>query len=78
MLHSWLNTILSLFSECLAGFYGENCNYLCGHCLNEKTCHHINGMCDEECYTGYQTPLCTKGDDYCTNTFDKYYICLEL
>lgn len=23
ILHSWLNTILSLFSECLAGYYGE-------------------------------------------------------
>lgn len=47
-----------------------------GHHLNERTCHH--GMCDEECDPGYQTPLCTEGDDNCTNTFDKYYICLEL
>lgn len=54
----------------------RNCYYFCGHRLNERTCHH--GMCDEECDPGYQTPLCTEGDDNCTNTFDKYYICLEL
>lgn len=60
-----------LFSECIAGFYGENCNNNCGHCLKKTACHHINGMCDEECEPGYKVPYCTEGDSY-KNIFNKY------
>lgn len=75
ILHSWLNTILSLFSECLAGYYGEIVTIFVDIVWMRE---HHHGMCDEECDPGYQTPLCTEGDDNCTNTFDKYYICFEL
>lgn len=56
-----------MVSECKAGYYGGNCTNSCGHCLNEKACHHVNGMCDEECEPRYKAPYCTEGDDYCTN-----------
>lgn len=61
-----------MVSECKAGYYGGNCTNSCGHCLNEKACHHVNGMCDEECEPGYKAPYCTKGDDYCTNKTNKW------
>lgn len=67
-----------MFSECIAGFYGENCNNSCGHCLNETACHHVTGMCDVECDPGYLTPYCTEGEDYCQNTFNENYIYLEI
>lgn len=49
------------FKECSAGYFGENCNSSCGHCLNETACNHINGTCDEECEPGYQAPYCIDG-----------------
>lgn len=52
------------FKACSAGYFGENCNSSCGHCLNEAACHHINGTCDEECNPGYQAPYCTDGKIY--------------
>lgn len=58
-----------LVLECIAGYYGGNCKN-CGHCLNEKTCHHVDGKCVEECEPGYKAPYCKEGDDYCTNTFN--------
>lgn len=61
-----------MVSECKAGYYGGNCTNSCGHCLNEKACHHVNGMCDEECEPGYKAPYCTEGDDYCTNKTNKW------
>lgn len=61
-----------MVSECKAGYYGGNCKNSCGHCLNEKACHHVNGMCDEECEPGYKAPYCTKGDDHCTNKTNKW------
>lgn len=59
-----------LVLECIAGYYGGNCKNSCGHCLNEKTCHHVDGKCVEECEPGYKAPYCKEGDDYCTNTFN--------
>lgn len=61
-----------MVSECKAGYYGGNCTNSCGHCLNEKACHHVNGMCDEECEPGYKAPYCTEGDDHCTNKTNKW------
>lgn len=40
--------------------------------MNEKACHHVNGMCGEECEPGYKAPYCPKGDDHCTNKTNKW------
>lgn len=40
--------------------------------MNEKACHHVNGMCGEECEPGYKAPYCTEGDDHCTNKTNKW------
>lgn len=61
-----------MVSECKAGYYGGNCTNSCGHCLNEKACHHVHGMCSEECEPGYKAPYCTEGDDHCTNKTNKW------
>lgn len=59
-----LMLIFFFFKACSAGYFGENCNSSCGHCLNEAACHHINGTCDEECNPGYQEPYCKDGKIY--------------
>ncbi|XP_078329159.1 uncharacterized protein LOC111113373 [Crassostrea virginica] len=30
----------------------------CGYCLNDETCHLINGRCSSGCQSGFQVPLC--------------------
>ena len=46
----------------MSDFYGENCSRNCGHCLDNKTCHHINGRCVQGCNPGYVAPLCNIGN----------------
>ena len=48
--------------ECMSDFYGENCSRNCGHCLDNKTCHHINGRCEQGCNPGYVAPFCNEGN----------------
>lgn len=48
--------------ECIAGYYGEECGSICGYCLDNTTCHHVIGSCNEGCQSGYQEPNCTEGD----------------
>lgn len=48
--------------ECIAGYYGEECGSICGYCLDNTTCHHVTGSCNEGCQSGYQEPNCTEGD----------------
>lgn len=48
-------------SECTIGYYGEQCNTSCGHCLNNSGCHHVTGACVKGCEPGYQEPTCKEG-----------------
>ena len=48
--------------ECMSDFYGENCSKNCGYCLNNETCHHINGNCEHGCNPGYMAPFCNEGN----------------
>lgn len=59
-----MHMMISFFIACSEGYFGENCNSSCGHCLNETACHHINGTCDDECDPGYQAPYCKDGKIY--------------
>ena len=49
---------------CISDYYGENCSRKCGYCLDNETCHHINGNCEQGCNPGYIAPLCSKGNHY--------------
>nr|XP_022312503.1 protein jagged-1-like isoform X2 [Crassostrea virginica] len=45
--------------KCSYGTYGGNCSEICGGCLNDTTCHHVNGQCPSGCKPGWKsTPKC--------------------
>lgn len=47
------------FSECLSGYFGVRCNKTCsGHCLNNSSCHPIDGTCVSGCQDGFTGNLC--------------------
>lgn len=56
---SFVKTSISI--ECMAGFYGDVCSNSCGHCLNNTACHHVTGICDQGCESGYRAPNCSIG-----------------
>lgn len=43
------------------GYYGEQCNSICGHCLNNSACDHDTGVCEQGCEPGYEGEKCIKG-----------------
>lgn len=49
---------------CSVGNFGINCASVCGHCSNEKECHHVTGNCVEGCLPGYKIPTCIAGSVY--------------
>lgn len=48
--HFWKCTYVYVLIECSAGKFGQNCIYLCGHCLKKEQCHYINGTCLHGCH----------------------------
>ena len=51
---------------CENGTYGENCNNMCGHCIDGEFCDHTNGSCLNGCNPGYV------GDECKTSEFDMF------
>ena len=49
------------FKECAKGYYGNGCSEVCGHCVDQNGCHHINGSCLNGCKEGYMGDLCKTG-----------------
>lgn len=43
---------------CDRGWYGADCNGICGHCRDVDQCSHINGTCLTGCSAGFQGDLC--------------------
>ena len=57
---SYYRDLFSVFdSACPSGRYGKGCKYPCGDCLNDITCHHINGTCEDGCGDGFYGEFCT-------------------
>lgn len=56
--------VIFVVLECKAGFYGEQCGSICGHCLDNGACEHITGYCLKGCEPGYQGINCTIGNGY--------------
>lgn len=48
------------FIACDDGTYGKECNSVCGNCINEEPCYHINGTCLNGCAPGYKGDQCSK------------------
>ena len=41
--------------------FGKHCQEVCGKCLNDGQCHHINGSCLYGCNPGYYGIDCREG-----------------
>lgn len=66
---SFLTYLLSI--ECSYGQFGFNCSERCfGHCINNESCHHVNGVCPRGCLDGFIGEDC--------NNCKKYSIILKL
>jgi len=52
------------FSACANGTYGQNCNGMCSHCLNNQPCNRIDGRCEQGCEIGYTGVKCDTGRSY--------------
>lgn len=46
-----------MFTECVDGWYGDNCTQTCGNCFS-SACDKVNGSCGS-CKKGFKLPLCT-------------------
>jgi hypothetical protein len=44
-----MNFIIALLTECVVGFYGENCTQKCGHCMDVNGCDKTTGECRNGC-----------------------------
>lgn len=54
-------SFLFLKSECSLGHFGVNCRERCsGHCLNDKPCDHVSGICAIGCQDGFIGKYCNK------------------
>lgn len=49
------------FLACDVRRYGQGCNNVCGKCLNQSVCNHIDGNCLYGCDPGFQGVLCKLG-----------------
>lgn len=57
----WAFFTLFHFTACLNNTYGAECLKICGQCLSEQQCNHINGTCTIGCETGYYSDHCKIG-----------------
>nr|XP_022304632.1 multiple epidermal growth factor-like domains protein 10 isoform X4 [Crassostrea virginica] len=46
--------------ECRHGQYGEACENVCGQCIDQSECHHVNGTCLNGCRPGYKGNHCSQ------------------
>lgn len=47
---------------CPFGYYGPNCESKCvGYCVDNESCNHINGLCDNGCNDGWTGENCAEG-----------------
>lgn len=49
---------MSFFSDCIDGFYKENCSSECGKCADGKACNKIDGSCENGCSFNFLPPFC--------------------
>lgn len=54
-----------LFIKCLDGQFGFGCMQHCiGHCVNNESCHHVNGECPKGCQDGFVGKHCNNCKNY--------------
>lgn len=57
----WAFFSLFRVTACLNNTYGAGCLEICGQCLSEQQCNHINGTCTIGCEPGYYSDQCKIG-----------------
>lgn len=50
---------LNAISECLHGYYGSNCDNICGYCASGTMCNKFTGQCSRGCEDSYLGVMCT-------------------
>lgn len=50
--------ILHFFSDCVTGFFGENCLQKCGKCKSGEACNTLSGLCPDGCEDHLMPPYC--------------------
>lgn len=68
---------IALFLACNKGRYGLNCSQVCGHCKENTHCHHISGLCDWGCDTGYRGNQCTQSKFHFVHTKNMNYTTMK-
>ena len=72
-----LDELLNLFLiACDDGTYGQDCNGICGNCIEGNSCSHTNGTCLNGCDTGYFGDICKTGK-YLNNKMFLFYFSIE-
>lgn len=51
--------LLFYLIECSPGYYGDECNEVCGKCASSAACDSRSGDCPGECVGNWQKPKCT-------------------
>lgn len=58
-------------TECDRGSFGKDCASSCGRCMDNETCHHVNGSCINGCETGFQGLDCKRSNIFSLQTYLK-------
>ena len=70
--HILFNEVFTSNSACSAGRFGDNCQYVCGQCADEKPCDHVNGSCYNGCREGWHGTRCGRQGIMKSMFFYKY------
>lgn len=72
---SSLSMLLFLKSECSPDHFGVDCRERCsGHCLNDKPCDHVSGMCTIGCQDGFIGKHCNKCKELTSSLLSHFVI----
>lgn len=50
-----------LFLECESGYFGKDCENMCGWCFNNDVCDYVDGFCLDSCFVGWKGLDCKEG-----------------
>lgn len=50
--------VYQIFADCVPGFFGVNCENICGKCKSGETCNTVTGLCPDGCESHLMPPNC--------------------
>lgn len=60
---------LQITKACDIGWFGLNCQHVCGHCFKAEHCFPTNGSCFGGCMEGYREEMCSESKGLAFRTF---------